>query len=205
MEHHAIHLVAAAAIVAGLFATSWAIERRASGSAATAGGPGLRPVTRSREMWERSLFGLPSASMAASIPTITPVVSGGHPLDVVGTAAALSFLAGAIHIAALPGHLDESLLFAGFFLLSGAFQVATGFALRTRASRGLWVAVLAANAGVVGLWVLSRTTGVPVGPRPWIPERIGPLDAAATLCEIALVVLAALTLRRGRAGSEERA
>jgi hypothetical protein len=193
MAPHAVHLVAAAAIVAGLFAAVGVIERRPATARVALGRPGGTP--RSREAWERSLFGLPSSSAAPSIPALGASLRGGRSLDLAGAAAALSFLAGAVHIAALPEHVGESLLFGAFFGVSGTFQVATGLALRARASRVLWAAVLAANAGVAGLWVLSRTTGVPAGPRPWVPERIGPLDAVATLCEIALVVLAVFRLR----------
>jgi hypothetical protein len=199
MEPHAIHLVAAAAVVAGLFAASWAIERRPAAARVVLGRPDF---PRSRESWERSLFGLPSSSTVLSIPAVGASVRGARSLDVAGAAAALSFLAGAVHIAALPEHLGESLLFGAFFGVSGTFQAATGLALRARASRALWAAVLAANAGVAGLWVLSRTAGVPAGPRPWVPERIGPLDAVATLCEVVLVALAAFHLRRALGSSD---
>jgi hypothetical protein len=194
MAHHAVHLVAAAAIVAGLFAASWALERRPAGAATHArnrGGP------RTREAWERSLFGLPSGATAATMPSVTAVRPEGRPLDVVAAAAAASFLAGAIHLAALPEHVGESLLFGAFFLACGAFQLATGFAVRARGTRAIWTAILFVNGAVIGAWILSRTAGVPAGPTPWIPERIGPLDAVATACEIALVALAVHRLRRG--------
>ncbi len=193
MAHHAVHLVAIVAIAAGLFGAAWGFERRPARAGAV-------PNTPSRDAWERSLFGLgiqPAAAVAREQRARRQL----RVADVAGGAAALSFLAGAIHIAALGEHLGESLLFGVFFLMSGAFQIATGFALRARPSRVILTAIVAVNAAIVGLWVLSRTAGVPAGPRPWVPERVGPLDAAATACEIALIVAAVLVRRdRDRTG-----
>lgn len=199
MAHHAVHLVAAAAIVAALFAASWALERRPAGAAT----PRRDRGPRSREAWERGLFGLPSGATAASMPPSPFVRSDGRPFDVAGAGAALSFLAGAIHLAALPEHVGESLLFGVFFLGCGVFQLGSGLAVRTRGTRGIWTAVAFGNGAVVALWILSRTAGVPAGPTPWIPERIGPLDAVATACEIVLVALAVVRLRRDASARPE--
>ena len=195
MAHHAVHILASVAVLMGLFAGAWAIERRP-----LPGAPDAEPV--SRGAWERRLSGMglagpgvavrPSAIRSTELRRAAPVAVAGL------WAAALSLFAGAIHYAALPEHLRESGLFAAFFLVCGTFQCATGLALRLRATRPLFLLVAVVNAGVVGLWVLSRTSGVPVGPAPWIPEHIGALDTVATSCEVALIALALLLYRTAR-------
>ena len=45
------------------------------------------------------------------------------------------------------------------------------------------------------VWVISRTSGMPLGPEPWTPERVGAADLIATADELGLAVLVALHLR----------
>jgi hypothetical protein len=54
----------------------------------------------------------------------------------------------------------------------------------------------AVNAAVIGLWFVSRTTGLPVGPEPWEAEAVGTADLLCSALEAVVVVLLALTLRR---------
>jgi|SRR5947209_20583595 len=51
--------------------------------------------------------------------------------------------------------------------------------------------------GVVVVWALSRTTGLPIGPEPWQREPVGAADLIATADEVAIVLLV-LTRRGGR-------
>jgi uncharacterized membrane protein HdeD (DUF308 family) len=176
--HHAGHLVAAIVTTAGLFLAARALD-----------GKRTVPVTRSRREWERDLFGLPSRDGAAALVAARSMPRA--PRNPAGAAAALSIMAGAVHLAALPEHISESALFGAFFLLSGAFQIATGFALRSVSSRALISLVAVVNAGIVALWIVSRTKGVPVGSDPWISEPVGPMDLVATACELALIVTVA--------------
>ena len=191
--HHAIHILAALAVLMGLFAGSWALERRPLPAR-----PDAEPA--SRGAWERRLSGMglggprrPVRPIALHVPRAEPA---GTTAVVIRWAAALSLFAGAIHFAALPEHLRESGLFAAFFFGCGTFQAATGLALRVHATRRLSLLVAIANAAVVALWVLSRTRGVPLGPAPWVPEHVGALDTVASACEVALIGLAALLYRR---------
>jgi hypothetical protein len=175
---HAGHLIAAAFTTAGLCLAARVSERR----------PAARsPGARSRREWERSLFGLPSREGVAFMAATSEMRSRRRwaPADAAG---AFSLLAGAIHLAVLPEHISESLLFAGFFLGSGFFQIATGFALRSRRSPRLVALVAAVNAGIVVLWALSRTKGLPLGPEPWTAESVGALDVIATACEVGVIV-----------------
>jgi hypothetical protein len=56
---------------------------------------------------------------------------------------------------------------------------------------------------VVGLWAVSRSTGLPVGGAAWTPEPVGALDVAATADEVLLAVAVALRLGAG-AGAHGR-
>ena len=46
----------------------------------------------------------------------------------------------------------------------------------------------AGNAAVLGVWALSRTAGVPIGPARWTPEPVGVFDMASAVFEVAVIV-----------------
>lgn len=50
------------------------------------------------------------------------------------------------------------------------------------------------------MWAISRTVGVPVGPQPWRPEAVAPIDVLSTLDKLAAVILVGVVLAalRGR-------
>jgi hypothetical protein len=107
---------------------------------------------------------------------------------------ALTWSAGLIHVVAAIGHLDEYAPFAVFFELLAVAQVLWGVALyRAPSRRLLWTGALASLA-VVALWVVSRTSGVPVGSHPWVPEPVGALDAVCSADELALACVVACRL-----------
>jgi hypothetical protein len=54
---------------------------------------------------------------------------------------------------------------------------------------------------VVALWIVSRTTGLPLGSHPGAPEALGFPDLTATLFEVVLVGCAAWSLRHKRGPS----
>ena len=124
----------------------------------------------------------------------------------------LTGVAGLIHLWVAPEHFHESWVVGTFFALAGTGQLAFGVALvRGLGTRGLLVGV-AANAGLVCLYVLSRTValpflpahddghvehlpvagaagnGVPIFPGSSI-ESIGLLDMTCLLAELALLVM----------------
>ena len=65
-----------------------------------------------------------------------------------------------------------------------------------RPSRSLLIWGAFGNAAFVLLWLITRITGLPVGPEPWTPESVGLIDVAASVFEVVLVVSAVLMLRR---------
>jgi hypothetical protein len=111
-------------------------------------------------------------------------------------AAFASLGAGLIHLAAVSEHASEWWLYGLFFLVLGVVQL--GWAVQAMES-GLLPAprlYAAVNAAVIGLWFVSRTTGLPVGPEPWRAEAVGTADLLCSALEAAVVVLLVVTMRR---------
>jgi len=61
-------------------------------------------------------------------------------------------------------------------------------------SPGVYRLGMVANGAMVAVWAVSRTTGLPVGPDPWMPEALGALDLLATGLEIVLIAVGAWAL-----------
>jgi FtsP/CotA-like multicopper oxidase with cupredoxin domain len=109
----------------------------------------------------------------------------------------------AIHFAVAPAHFQEYVPFGVLFLLTGLAQSALAVAMLARPSRRLFLAGVAGTMGVIALYVVSRSVGLPVGPRPGRPEMIGfPDIACATMEVLSVVVLALLAI--SRPGSRRR-
>lgn len=111
--------------------------------------------------------------------------------------AGLSAAAGGIHGAAFPEHAKEHWTFGVFFAGSAAFQIGWAFLAVRRLSPLLLRLGALANAGFVLVWFMTRTTGPPFGPTPWMPERIGFVDGVTVAIEVTLIVLAVRLSRPG--------
>src|SRR5437588_5555504 len=110
--------------------------------------------------------------------------------------------AGLIHAGVCPEHFREATVLGVFFLVVATLQLAWAAAVLTRASRALLLAGAAGNAAVIGVWAVSRTIGVPAGPKPWQPEAVGVFDVLAVIAEAAVTLGAIwLALRRFRGES----
>jgi hypothetical protein len=93
-------------------------------------------------------------------------------------------VAGAIHAAVAPEHFEESLAFGVFFALLTAAQWLTAAAWLHRPTPAVVRTIGLGSAAVVVLWIVSRTTGLPAGPTPWQPERLGQADLLSTGFEL---------------------
>jgi hypothetical protein len=122
---------------------------------------------------------------------------------VAGAIALLSAGAGVIHLAVVPEHLEEWFAAGVFFIALGAFQIAWAPVVAFRPERWILLAGAVVNAGVVALWAVSRTTGLPVGPEAGEPEAIGLADGLATTLE-ALIVMGSMALMMARRRAERR-
>jgi hypothetical protein len=102
----------------------------------------------------------------------------------------------ATHFMAGPSHFREATAFGLFFLGAAAFQAAWALAVIRRTTRLLLIVGAAVNAGFLALWFVTRTVGLPMGPRVWQPEAIGPPDALSSVLEVAVVVGSLWLMRR---------
>lgn len=144
-----------------------------------------------------------SASAAAA-----PVPAASRPArldDYLFVACGLAWSAAVIHVGAAVQHVQEAALYAAFFAVLAPAQFVWGIALYRRRSRTLLTVGAIASLIVVAVWIISRTTGLPVGPEPWRPEAVGFIDSLATADEIALALVALVYLRQPRGGTPARA
>ncbi|MGH2819079.1 MAG: cupredoxin domain-containing protein [Actinomycetota bacterium] len=113
----------------------------------------------------------------------------------VNGAALLSLGAAAIHFAVVPEHFTHSMLYGMFFALLAIGQIGWSVALMASPTRPVFAAGALFNAFVILIWVLSRTSGLPLGVDAGVPEPVGIADASATVFE-GLVILFCLALTK---------
>ena len=106
---------------------------------------------------------------------------------------AASLGAAVIHFAYSPSHFDEYWLYGLFFVVIAWLQLLWAMAVVLRPTRWLFAAGAVVNAAVIGVWALSRTVGVWVGPNATVTEPASFPDILATALE-ALIVVASLVL-----------
>src|SRR5687767_711232 len=104
----------------------------------------------------------------------------GTPGRLRGLPAALSLGAAAIHFAAAPDHFAEYAPFGIAFATLGWFQVVWAVGTVQGPSRPARVMAIAVNAAALGVWLVSRSVGLPFGPTPGVPEPIALADALAS-------------------------
>ncbi len=104
--------------------------------------------------------------------------------------AALACMGGLIHLGAAVDHFDEFPLYTLVFVLLTVTQMTWAALILRRPSDRLLLCGCGFNLAVLSLWVLSRTVGVPIGPRVWTPESVGVADLTESVGEL-VVILAA--------------
>lgn len=121
-----------------------------------------------------------------------------RPKRLVVVAAALSLAAALIHLWVTSEHFDEWWGYGAFFLVVATAQALYAVALVRRPRPWLLALGTVGNLAIIGLWVVTRTLGVPsVGPAAGETEPVGSLDVASKLAEAGLVAI--LLFLRGRA------
>lgn len=103
--------------------------------------------------------------------------------------AALSLGAGVIHFAVSGEHYDLSWVHGTFFAVVAWLQLSWAIAVVLRPTRRLLIAGVLLNAGILGVWAMSRVWGVPVSPGAWTPEDVALADALSSVCELGIVAL----------------
>ncbi len=115
-------------------------------------------------------------------------------------AAVLSMVGGWVHVANKTWHGEDWWAYGVFFLAMGVGQGLFAPLILRRQSPWLLVAGIAGNLAIIGMYVWSRTWGVPMGPHAGVVEHTKVIDLATTAAEIVLVgillAMAGSTLRR---------
>ena len=142
------------------------------------------------------------AALGGRLPVSTPRPAGSRTADrnddprtllvagLVGSAV--------IHAAVVPEHLTEWSAAGSFFVLLTVAELAVvGYLMvAPQVQVPALLAAAAVSAGPLLLWAWSRSSGLPFGPDPGVPEAIGLADIAACLLEVVTLVLAVVLLRR---------
>jgi len=106
------------------------------------------------------------------------------------SAVGLSSVAALIHLWVTPEHFGEWWGYGSFMLASFVAQAIYAAALLVWPRwRLLLQAGVSGNLAIIGMWVVSRTVGTPLGPMGGEVEGIGALDLISTASEVVLVVL----------------
>ncbi len=107
--------------------------------------------------------------------------------------AILTAAAGVIHMAMVPMHAEHRPSMA-LFVAGGIAQLGLAGYLRVGRPRVATIGALAVNAGAVGLWTLTRVTGVAFLPGFETKQAIEAADVSATAFEVASIFVAVMLL-----------
>jgi hypothetical protein len=115
--------------------------------------------------------------------------------------AVVSVATAVIHFAVAGAHFQEYWLFGVFMLIMAWLQLAWAIVAVTRPSRALLWAGIVLNAGVIIVYIVTRTAGDVVGPTPSNVEPAGFGDLLCTVLE-AVVVAGCAVLGAARTGRQ---
>jgi hypothetical protein len=102
--------------------------------------------------------------------------------------ALVSLGSAAIHFAVTEAHFHEFWLFGVFFASVAWLQMVWAVGIIAVPTRRLCLSGMIGSLVLVGLWINSRTVGIPIGPQPWTPERVGFADVLSTIFEVLVIV-----------------
>lgn len=109
--------------------------------------------------------------------------------------AGCSAAAGVIHLAMVPSHAGGELIDPlGFAVVGWSQLVVAALILADRGGRATYRAAVVANLVVLGLWLWSRTSGLPVGEHAGVAEAVSIVDGAAVALQVAAIAVAARIL-----------
>jgi hypothetical protein len=113
--------------------------------------------------------------------------------------AAAAIGAGTVHVAFAPTHLAEWLPLGLAFLTTGVLQILWGVHISRHESPRALLTGGGFSLTFVGVYLMSRTVGLPLGPGAFEPEAIGTADLVC--CALELLVITGALLLRGRPGA----
>jgi hypothetical protein len=131
----------------------------------------------------------PTITVPPAPPTTAPAVTRATTGD--QALGALLAGAGLVHVAMAPAHLAASTADGVGFLVVGTVQLVVAVLTVARPSR--WTSTIAAGVSAIalGVWVVSRTAGLPYGAHEGVAESIAFVDGATAGLE-ALALLGAV-------------
>lgn len=103
-------------------------------------------------------------------------------------AAALSLVSALIHLWAAPEHFEAWWGYGSFFIATALAQGAFAVAVLRWRNDPLCVAGILGNLAVVGMYVVTRTSGIPFGPQAAMIEDAGLPDMVATVAEVGVIL-----------------
>ncbi len=104
-------------------------------------------------------------------------------------AALLSLAVGYVHLAYVDSHWEDWWAYGAFFLVTGIGQLAFAPLVLLWPKRWLLLVGMAGNLAIVGMYIMSRTQGIPMGPHTGVKESVAFADLATTGAEIALAAV----------------
>jgi hypothetical protein len=112
--------------------------------------------------------------------------------------AALAFVGALIHVGAAVDHWRQYHLYTLAFSCLAALQTTWAAMIVRRRSGRVLLLGCSLQIGIVALWAISRTVGVPLAPQAWTPEGLGVADVTETIAELITVVAVLSVLLAGR-------
>jgi hypothetical protein len=143
----------------------------------------LRAAVRSGQLTS----GVPTAALA---PATTRAARDSSTWRAVAVSSSIA--AAGVHAAVFPHHLEESFVVGAFFLAVTLGQAAWACLVSLDATRERLVVGIVGNLGLIALWGVSRTSGLPFLGR----EAVGAWDLAAGAWELVLVFACLAGLHR---------
>ncbi|MGB3633112.1 MAG: hypothetical protein WA982_03650 [Rubrobacteraceae bacterium] len=110
-------------------------------------------------------------------------------------AALLSLVAALIHLWATPEHFNSSWWgYGAFFVATALAQGCLAIAVLRWPNTPVCVAGIIGNLAIIAMYVVTRTSGVPVGPEAGMIEDPGLLDMASMVAQVGIVIVLAALL-----------
>jgi hypothetical protein len=120
-------------------------------------------------------------------------------------AAALSLLAGLLHLWVTPEHFEEWWGYGAFFVVAGAAQIFYVPIVLLLPTRIVLLGGIAGNLAIVVLYLLTRTVGIPLfGPEAGEVGGFGLVDVSATAAELGIAVALGAALLRNATPERRR-
>ena len=111
--------------------------------------------------------------------------------------AALSLFAAYIHVVYVDAHLREWWAYGAFFIAAANLQVLFAALLVRWPRPWLPYAGIAGNLAIISMYVITRTSGIPLGPHRRVVEEATATDWSTTAAQVAIII-ALLSMLDGR-------